>query len=156
MFSVAGIFTVIFTVSSPPSFSHFCLILNQTNQVQALRFPSFTSLLSDDSFLVVCTFFTSCFLGWFGLCKAAQGHPSLLTCPTCFLVQLWESDWVHMSPSLSRSSAGNSVNRRGLVSPADLNDLALLQIVLVTLISKCPWASASLYELWVVNIESKT
>lgn len=153
MFNVSGVFTVIFTVSSPPSFSHFSLILNQTNQsgneISIFHLP----LLDEALFLLSVHSLPPLF--WLGLgCAKQPRHPSFLTCPHASWYS-FERAIEFIWALLSHSSAGNSVNRRGHVSPADLNEvLALLQILLVTLISKCLWASASLYEMWVVNIDS--
>ena len=87
MFSVAGVFTVIFTVNSPPSFSHFCLILNPTNQLGKEISIFHLPLLDEALFLLSVHSLPPLF--WVGLgCAKPPGHPSFLTCPTCFLVQL--------------------------------------------------------------------
>lgn len=106
---------------------------------------SFHLLLLDEAlFLLFVHSLSPLFPGWFGLCKAARPPlcPDLSdTSPGTALRELLSSH----QPFFSHSSAGNSVCRRSLGSPAALSEaLALLHILLVLLINYCFCASAPL------------
>lgn len=95
MFSMAAFFIVVFIVSSPPGCQSFLFEVEPEKPLRQWDFQHLSpTSLRWSCFLILGTFCISSFSSVLGGAKQ-PGHPSLLTHPTGFLVQLGENYWVH-------------------------------------------------------------